>query len=165
MAVRYIEITDFPRGTLMNMLKDGYSFEPRFERDWIKQWEEFDNFFYNNPHIAKTCGFITILYDTPIGFVTWNPTNLPESVEIGHNCILTEYKGNGYGLQQMKEAVRRITETGARRIVVWTNEICVPAQHTYESAGFRFVKRTEEPFHPEYSGERIHYELAIPKVS
>ena len=50
---------------------------------------------------------------------------------------------------------------GAKKIVVWTNEICVPAQHTYESAGFQFVKQGEETFHPEYSGQRIHYEIIV----
>ena len=159
LKIEYRDITDFPRGTLVNMLKDGYSFEPRFERDWIKQWEEFDDFFYNNPHIAKTCGFITVLEGKAIGFVTWNPTKLPASVEIGHNCILTKYKGNGYGKQQMREAVKRIKITKAEKIVVCTNEVLIPAQHTYKSSGFRFVRKVEETFHPEYSGKRIYYEL------
>ena len=38
-------ITDFPRGTLATLLKDGYSFEPKFERSWRDQWQEFDDFF------------------------------------------------------------------------------------------------------------------------
>lgn len=49
----------------------------------------------DNPHIAEFSGFMTVLEGKPIGFVSWNPTNLPESTEIGHNCILTQYKGNG----------------------------------------------------------------------
>lgn len=36
---------------------------------------------------------MTVSEGKPIGFVSWNPTNLPESTEIGHNCILTKYKG------------------------------------------------------------------------
>ena len=47
--------------------------------------------------------------------------------------------GNGYGKRQMQEAVQRMIAQGAKKIVVWTNEICVPAQHTYESVGFQFV--------------------------
>lgn len=50
---------------------------------------------------------------------------------------------------------------GAKKIVVCTNEICVPAQHTYESAGFQFVKKSEETFCPEYAGQRIHYEIVV----
>ena len=60
----------------------------------------------------------------------------------------------------MWEAVQRIIAQGAQRIVVWTNQVCVPAQHTYESAGFQFVKKSEEPF-SEYAGQRIHYEIIV----
>lgn len=161
MDIKFKKITAFPRGTLVALLRDGYSFEPKFERDWHKQWQEFDDFFYDNPHIAEFSGFMTVLNKEPIGFVSWNPTNLPESTEVGHNCILTKFKGNGYGKQQMKEAVSRIIAQGAKKIVVWTNEICVPAQHTYESAGFQFVKKSEETFCPEYAGQRIHYEIVV----
>ena len=158
MGIEYRKITEFPRGTLMNLLRDGYSFEPRFERDWLTQWKEFDDFFYDNPHIAESCGFMTVSDGVPIGFVSWNPTNLPVSVEIGHNCIATEHKGNGYGKQQMQEAVRRILTRNPERIVVTTNEILVPAQHSYESAGFQLVSKSEEPY-TAYAGMRMHYEL------
>lgn len=73
-----------------------------FERDCIEQWQEFDDFFYDNPHIAEVSGFMTLLNNNPIGFVSWNPINLPISVEIGHNCISDKYKRNGYGLRQMQ---------------------------------------------------------------
>lgn len=161
MDIEFRKITEFPRGTLAALLKDGYSFEPRFERDCHKQWQEFDDFFYNTPHIAEFSGFMTVLEGKPIGFVSWNPTNLPESAEVGHNCILTEYKGKGYGKRQMREAVRRIIAQGAKKIVVCTNEILVPAQHTYESAGFQFVKKSEEPLNAEYAGQRIYYEIVV----
>lgn len=159
MDIEFRKITDFPRGTLAALLRDGYSFEPKFERDWDTQWQEFDDFFYDNPHIADFSGFMTVLQETPIGFVSWNPTKLPEYTEVGHNCILTQYKGNGYGKCQMREAVRRIIAQGAEKIIVCTNEICVPAQHTYESVGFQFVKTSEEPFCSEYAGQRLYYEI------
>lgn len=54
-----------------------------------------------------------------------------------------------------------MTAQGARKIVVCTNESLVPAQHTYESAGFQFVKKSEETFCPEYAGQRIHYEIVV----
>lgn len=156
--IEFRKITEFPRGTLAALLRDGYSFEPRFEQNWHSQWQEFDNFFYDNPRIAEFSGFMTVLEGKAIGFVSWNPTNLPESTEVGHNCIMTKYKGNGYGRRQMQEAVRRMMAQGAKKLVVWTNEVCVPAQRTYESAGFRLVKVSEEPF-SKYAGQRIHYEM------
>ena len=159
--IEFRKITEFPRGTLCALLKEGYSFEPRFQRDCLGQWQEFDDFFYDNPHIAEFSGFMTVLNDTPIGFVTWNPTNIPISAEIGHNCIAVKYKGNGYGKRQMQEAVKRIIAQGAEKILVTTNEILIPAQHTYESAGFKFVSKSEEPDNAEYAGMRINYEIIV----
>lgn len=45
MEIEFKRITDFPRGTLATLLKDGYAFEPKFERSWHDQWQEFDDFF------------------------------------------------------------------------------------------------------------------------
>lgn len=163
MNIEYKKITDFPRGTLLNLLKDGYSFEPRFERDFIQQWQEFDDFFYDNPKIAEKYGFMTTIDGKPIGFVTWDPRKLPELVEVGHNCISSKYKGNGYGKRQMKEAIDRIIKQGAKKVRVFTNEILIPAQHTYESAGFKSVNKSDEPVNEEYAGKRIHYEIIIEK--
>ena len=75
--IEFRKISEFPKGTLCNLLKDGYSFEPRFERDCFVQWQEFDTFFYDNPNIVEVSGFMTVLNEAPIGFVTWNPTNIP----------------------------------------------------------------------------------------
>lgn len=160
MDIEFRKITEFPRGTLAALLRDAYSFEPRFQRGWSEQWQEFDDFFYDNLHIAESCGFMTVLEGKAIGFVTWNPTKLPESAEVGHNCISTQYKGNGYGKRQMQEAVRRIVAQGAKRLIVWTNEICVPARHTYEGVGFQFVRRSEDTVSG-YAGQRIHYEMIV----
>lgn len=161
MEIEFRKITEFPRGTLIKLLKDGYSFEPRFERDDYRKWTEFDDFFYDNPHIAEFSGFMTVLETEPIGFVSWNPTNLPESIEVGHNCIATKYKGLGYGKRQMQEAVQRMIAQGAKKIVVCTNEILLPAQHTYESVGFRFVKKGEVSYNSEYAGKSIYYEIKV----
>lgn len=58
---------------------------------------------------------MTVSEGKPIGFVSWNPTNLPESTEIGHNCILTKYKGNGYGKRQMREPFSALLRKGPKR--------------------------------------------------
>lgn len=161
MNLEFRKITEFPRGTLAALLNDGYSYEPKFAYYWQNQWQEFDDFFYDNPLIAEKYGFITVLDNEPIGLVSWDPRKLPEYVEVGHNCIATKYKGNGYGRRQMQEAVNRIIAQGAKRIVVWTNEKLVAAQCTYESVGFRFVAKSKETICPECAGQRIHYEMIL----
>lgn len=91
MEPTFESILSFPPGTLCALLRDAYAFEPGFERDFLSQWEDFDRFFHDHPAIAESCGFMTVLGRTPIGFVTWNPPHLPEYVEIGHNCIAAAF--------------------------------------------------------------------------
>ena len=76
------------------------------------------------------------------GHISWDPRNRPDYVEIGHNCILTKYKGNGYGKLQLQESIRRIKEyDDLKKIIVTTNEITFSAQKNYESVGFIKVKK------------------------
>lgn len=158
-------ITDFPRGTLAALLKDGYAFEPKFAQYWQTQWQAFDDFFYDNPRIAEKYGFVTVLDDKPIGLVSWDPRNLPESAEVGHNCIATSHKGSGYGTRQMREAVNRIIAQGASRIVVWTNERLTAARRMYERVGFTSIATSAETICPECAGQRIHYEMRLDPIS
>lgn len=161
MDIEFRKITEFPRGTLAALLKDGYSFEPKFAFYWQKQWQEFDDFFYDNTQIAEMYGFITVLDGEPIGLVSWDPRNLPQSAEVGHNCIATKYKGNGYGKRQMREAVNRIIAQGANKIIVWTNEKLAAAKRTYESVGFKLTNKGAETICPELAGQRLHYEMIV----
>ncbi len=45
MDIEFKKITEFPRGTLAALLKDSYSFEPKFGLNWHNQWQDFDDFF------------------------------------------------------------------------------------------------------------------------
>jgi hypothetical protein len=54
MDIVFKKITEFPRGSLASLLKDGYSFEPKFERDFHKQWQEFDDFFMITPVLRNS---------------------------------------------------------------------------------------------------------------
>lgn len=163
MSLRFANVTAFPRGTLLALLRDAYAFEPRYEAYWIAQWREFDDFFYDNPQIADSCGFITVLDDEPIGFVSWDPRHRPAYEEIGHNCIVARQKGHGYGLAQMREAVARITRDGPEKIVVNTDERLLPAQSTYEGVGFQFVGRRPNDKTGAFTGAYFDYELRLPQ--
>lgn len=68
MNVTFNKFSKFQRGIIYEFLKDGYSFECRYERDWSKNWKEADDFFYDNLQIADACGFVTTLNEIPIGF-------------------------------------------------------------------------------------------------
>jgi len=154
------KITDLSRGSLFAMLSDAYSFDARCAENWGADWRKFDDFFFDNPSIAERYGFTTVMDGVPIGFVSWDPRRHPEYEEIGHNCILTRYKGRGFGKIQMKEAVRRIAGDKPAKIIVTTSGIMLPAQKMYESAGFKKV-RVRENNH--FSGDLIDYEILLEK--
>ena len=161
MNIEFRKFSEFQRGIMLELLKDGYSFESRYERDWITNWKEADDFFYDNLQIADECGFVTTLNGIPIGFICWDPRNVPEYIEIGHNCIATKYKGNKYGKMQLQEAVNRIVKKNVKKIIVTTDERLLSAQKNYESANFKFVQKRENKWNPEYAGKLINYEMIL----
>lgn len=157
MSIKFKKVSDFNRGILFELLKDAYSFDCRYEQSCNSNWQEADNFFFDNLQIADKCAFITTLNDEAIGFVCWDPRNMPEYAEIGHNCILSKHKGNGYGKIQLQEAVNRITKNDVRKIIVTTNDDLIPAQRNYESVGFTVHKRRKSQNDADFFGGHIDY--------
>ncbi len=159
--IEFKKISEFPKGTLYQQLVDAYSFNDHCKKAWDDLWKEYDEFFYMNLDITEKYSFITVLDGVPIGHISWDPRNRPDYVEMGHYCILTQYKGNGYGKLQLQEAIRRIKEyNGLKKIIVTTNEMTLPAQKSYESVGFKKVRERvnhETPF----SGHYIDYEMIL----
>lgn len=121
-------------------------------------WREYDRFFYDHPNIADRYGFITLLDGTAIGHISWDPRHLPEYAVIGHNCILSKYKGNGYGKAQLIEALQRIRTSPVKKVIVTTNEITFAAQKNYESVGFQKIAVRENLETP-FAGRYIDYEF------
>ena len=159
--LEFKKVSEFPKGTLYNQLVDAYSFNTDCKKNFNDMWLEYDDFFYSNLDIANKYAFVTVLDGKAIGHISWDPRNRPDYVEIGHNCIITEYKGNGYGRLQLQEAIHRIKEyDDLKKIIVTTNKILLPAQKNYESVGFVKVRErinNETPF----SGNYIDYEINL----
>ena len=159
--IEFKKISNFPKGTLYNQLEDAYSFNYNCKMNWDGMWKEYDDFFYSNlDSIADKYGFITVVDGIAVGHISWDPRNKPNYVSIGHNGILSDFKGKGYGKIQLQEAIRRIKEYGVKKIVVTTNEITLPARKNYESVGFVKIserKNTGTPF----AGCYIDYEMVL----
>lgn len=159
--IEFRKFTEFPRGTLYDILQDAYSFDARNKEIWDENWHESDDFFYDNPKIADNYGLVTCIDGEPIGFVTWDPRHRPDYVEIGHNGIREKYKGNGYGRMQLQEALRRIKEyEGLQRIIVWTNSNLI-APKNYESVGFKLYDRKVNNTESAYTGDYLYYEIML----
>ncbi len=159
--IEFRKFSEFPRGTLYDILADAYSFDERNRQIWDTNWKETDDFFYDNPGIADQYSLLTCLNGQPIGFVTWDPRNRPAYVEIGHNGIREQYKGRGYGRLQLEEALRRIREyEGLKRIIVCTNSNLI-APKNYESAGFVLYDRKPKPTESAFTGDYLYYEIIL----
>lgn len=159
--IEFKKPSEFPRGTLYCQLVDAYSFNDECKKIWDASWKEYDDYFYDNLDIADKYSFITVLDGEPIGHISWDPRYIPDYVEIGHNCITTNYKGKGYGHIQLEEAIRRIKEyDNLNKIIVTTNELFIPAQRNYESVGFKRIRERGNKETP-YSGKYIDYEIKI----
>lgn len=158
--IEFRDISSFPKGTLYKQLVNAYSFNENCKKYWNDMWIEYDDFFYSNLDIADKCGFITLIDNIPVGHISWDPRNRPSYVIIGHNCVLTKYKGKGYGKLQLQEAIRRIKKYDVEKIIVTTNEITLPAQKNYESVGFKKVSVRENKETP-FAGKYIDYEMIL----
>lgn len=157
MGIEFKKVSDFNRGILLELLKDAYSFDCRYEQTYNPDWQAFDNFFFDNLEIADKYGFITTLNNEVIGFVFWDPRNMPEYVKIGHNCIASKHKGNGYSKIQLQEAVNRITHYDVRKIIVSTNDDLTPAQRMYECVGFTIFQKRKNHDIADFVREDIDY--------
>lgn len=158
--IKFVEISNYPKGTLWKQLIDAYYFNDNCKKFFNKSWKEYDDFFYSHLEIADKYGFITVVDSVPVGHISWDPRNRPDYVIIGHNCILTKCKGKGYGKLQLQEALNRIKKYGVKKIIVTTNKLFVSAQKNYESVGFKKIAERVN-METAFAGNYLDYELAI----
>ncbi len=123
------------------MLMDAYQASFELVERFKKSWQEFDDFVFGNLGIMDKNGFVMTKQGRPIGFSSWDPRQLPESIEIGHNCIIKEFQGSGLGKMQLGETLRQIKQRSPKQIFVKTGNtpFFLPARRMYESSGFEIV--------------------------
>lgn len=155
MTIEFKKISDFSRGILKDLLTDAYAYDERYQLFWGTDWKSFDDFFFDNLDIADKSGFITMVDSVPIGLVSWDPRERPDYVQIGHNCLRSTYKGQGYGKQQLEEAIGRIKEEEVKKIIVTTNVELLPAQRMYQSVGFIKYQMRKNDGEAKFSGDYI----------
>ncbi|MCL2620270.1 MAG: GNAT family N-acetyltransferase [Defluviitaleaceae bacterium] len=162
MDIKFNKLSNFNQGILYQLLADAYSFDGKYEATYKEKWLADENFFFDNlTNIGDKYCFVTTLGDEAIGFLAWDPRNLPEYAIIGDNCIIPKYKGKGYGKLQLQEAISRITKNDVKEIFVSTDNDFIPAQRMYESVGFtRLEISTLKPWQVEQNSD-IYYGMEI----
>lgn len=133
-------------GTIAAILKICYADLVASDPDlWEKEpegWDRFDKDVYGDPDSIGECTFLSWLDDDLIGFASYDPRQWPAIGIIGHNAVLPDYRGRGFGKQQIDEILRRFRKKEYKRARVSTldHPFFVPAKKMYLSCGF-LVKR------------------------
>lgn len=132
----------------MSMLEEAYApvrqtDAARFDA-WRVDWREFDDFVYGDASSARNWLFFSRADAELVGFASWDPRQRPVA-QIGHNCILPLFRGNGYGVRQLCHALDVMRGQGFQKVVVQTgtDAFFAPARAMYERAGFNFHRQLE----------------------
>ncbi|NIA14643.1 MAG: GNAT family N-acetyltransferase [Nitrospiraceae bacterium] len=124
-------------------------------------WSESDRDVFDHPETIGACTFLSWCGADVVGFFSFDPRPRPAYGVIGHNCVLPEFRGQGFGKNQIREIIRRFREMEIKQARVSTNDhpFFVPAQRMYTACGFREIRRV--PWGRDPKQNMIHYEMAI----
>ena len=164
-VLRYSSPLEGRPGIVARLLNQSYAelveAEPEVWGPERARWEQTDRDVFGHPDSVGACTFLSWTGADPVGLYSFDPRPLPEYGVIGHNCILPDFRGRGFGGQQIREALRQLTTRGAVLAKVTTHEhpFFIPAQRMYEACGFQEVSRT--PWERDPGQSLIHYEAGI----
>jgi GNAT superfamily N-acetyltransferase len=165
MDLRYTSPFEREPGIIVWLLNDSYAelveAQPELWEPEKENWEETDRNVFENPGTIGACTFLSWCGTDVVGFFSFDPRPRPAYGVIGHNCILPEYRNQGFGKRQIGEILRKFRQIGIRQARVSTNDhpFFVPAQRMYIACGFVEVKRV--PWDRDQKQNMIHYEMEI----
>ena len=125
-------------------------------------WVQYDRDAFVDPDTVGACIFITCLGREPIGLGSWEPRGNGRG-QVGHNCIVPEHRGHGYGTHQLREIVHRMQRQGLGDIRVTTCEhpFFLPARRMYQSCGFLETGRRDGRPDPDW--RLVDYAFSAPE--
>ncbi len=159
MLIRIRVLHPEDRGQLAHMLQAAYApllRNPLWQAE-AQKWDDFDTLVFDNLDTVGRAVFISEVDGKPIGFMSHDPRNAPQSVRLGHNCVLPEYQSRGVGTKQLHEAINRLASVETIRVSTGEQPFFEPARRMYAAAGFIEVGR--HPGGPDPAYDVIEYEL------
>ena len=147
MALEFKKLTTSKDGLIYSLLNRSYEDLtrqiPELVNKWQEDWKQYDEEVYKFPETVGASGFITIYNEKVIGFGSYDARQKPELGIIGHNCILPEYRGQGFGKAQILKIVSIFRELGVKKVKVTTGEhpFFNSAQKMYSSCNFMETRR------------------------
>lgn len=155
----------FERGVIYRLLSESYADlldqKPAFKAEYIASWKKADEDTFDHPETIGKSTLISTYQDTPIGFISWDPRKAPDLGIIGQNCILPDWRGYGFGKQQIEKVISffKSLDTASIQVTTDNHPFFIPAQRTYQSCGFKEIARS---YIASYGGvELIKYELRL----
>jgi GNAT superfamily N-acetyltransferase len=147
MNPEFVPITDEKPGIIAAMLRAGYADLLRSDSRWASEqvnWDVYDRQVFARRDTVGACLFLTRADGDIAGFASWDPRQKPRYGIIGHNCILPQFRGAGFGGRQIQEILRRFQMLGIRTALATTcdHSFFIPAQRMYLACGFREARRT-----------------------
>ncbi len=148
-------------GIIADVLRRSYAGLVASDQDhWSQEegkWDEYDREVFQYPDTVGACIFLTWKDNELIGFGSYDPRQRPTSGRIGHNCILPEFRGNGFGKVQILEIMRRLKAIDIKTAKVSTcsHPFFMPAQRMYIGCGF--VETGRKPLEIDPRLELIEY--------
>ena len=131
------------------------------QAEFNRRWRQADRKAFENPDTIGRCVFVSCVAGEAIGLGALDPTEGPERGEVGHNCILPEYRRRGYGSRQIEETLGRMRQRGIGKAIVRTGEhaFFAAAQRMYLRCGFREIDREWHSDHADF--RVITYEMEL----
>jgi len=166
MELKHTPAFEAEPGTVARLLTESYAELLESEPDpWLEEqqgWLQFDRDVFNHPETIGACTFLSWHGKETVGLFSYDLRPRPAYGVIGHNCILPECQGQGFGKGQVREILRRFRQIGLKqaRVSTGSHRFFVPAQRMYASCGFAEVRQEPWDRDPRLMST-IHYEKAI----
>jgi len=108
-----------------------------------EKWEDFDRQAFAHPESMGKCVFVSCHEGKPVGLASYDPRPGPSYAIVGQNCVLPEYRCQGFGRLQIFEILRRFRTRKIRLARVTTSEhpFFLPAVRLYKDLGFQEIRR------------------------
>lgn len=139
--IEFKPITDFEPGQIQELTKicylDLFGYFPNEKERFYHQWENEDRLAFQNidtigRHIQFSC-----IENNIIEFFSWDDRQFPKG-NVGQNCILPSYQGQGYGTRQIKKIIEILKINNFKTLSAVTGDhiFFIPAHKMFEKCGF-----------------------------
>jgi len=162
-VTEFKHLSTLSRGSILGMLERfyaaySYPADGELEAEWRRDWQSYDRLVFDNLGTVGGAGFASYEDGTLVGFCSWDPRGGLNKVLVGHNGILPESRGRGYGSSQIAHMTELLRERGFTKAFVATGAeaFFAPARKMYEGRGFHEIERFAK------SGQRlVRYEKTL----